>query len=153
MLTYSDKNECKLGLEVGISLNMQQTHGQWRVSSKTLIDELMSTTKVGSYEATINLSGKINFFVIETFTRQKLLVRSVPVPQQDISVITESEFQVNITSIPYNDPGFYNPIAIALQDFYKSSMKTVWELFEPKELVDIQNQVPEIRERAGFIKR
>lgn len=148
LLTYSDKTECELGLEVVIDLSIQQTSGGWKTGSSYGLGG--SSYK---YEATLNLSGKISISIIETFTHQKLLVKSVPVPQEEINVLSVSKFITGETEIPFTDPGVYNPIALSLSNFYKTSMKRGYDILAPEDLAQVQKLVPKIREQAGFLKR
>ena len=38
------------------------------------------------------------------------------------------------------------------KNLYKTTMKLGWDMLAREELVHVQTQVPEIREKAGFIK-
>lgn len=152
LMTYSDKNECELGLDIEIDLNIRETSGGWtHVPLKSY--QYFSTGNYSTYASTLNLSGKINISVIETFTRQKLLVKSIPVPQENLSVAAEAEFKFGTTGFPINDPGVYNPVTNSLSNFYKTTMKRAWDMLAAEELDHVKKQVPEIREKAGFIKR
>jgi hypothetical protein len=153
LMTYSDKSECMLGLEIEIDLNITQTSGGWNYVPLTSYGYGITSGNYSTYNATLNLSGKVNISIIETFTRQKLLVKSIPVPQEDIIVKAEANFAYGATGLPIEDPGVHNPIAISLSKFYKSTMKLGWDMLAKDELQHVQNQVPGIRENAGFIKR
>ncbi len=148
MMTFSDKKECELGLEVKIDLNIAQTSGGW---GKTVAGPRSDGS--AEFAGTLNLSGKITISIIETLTRQKLIVKSVPVPQKDIVVKTEDTYPVNQTKIPISDPGIHNEIANSLLDFYSTTMQRAYELLTEDELSFVKKQVPEIRANAGFIKR
>ena len=150
LMTYSDKTECELGLDVDIDLNILQTSGGWTYVPPGLYGIGGNYTK---YSGTLNLSGKITISIIETFTRQKLLVKSVPVPQQDITVEGERNYPIGSSGIPIDDPAVHNPIAKSLSNFYKTTMQRGWDMLAKEDLVHVQKQVPEIREKAGFIKR
>ncbi len=153
LMTYSDKNECQLGLKIEIDLNAVQTSGGWTYIPLTSYGYGITSGNYSTYEGILNLSGKITIAVFETFTQQKLLVKSVSVPQEDINVKAEAQFAYGSTGIPIGDPGVHNPIAISLAKFYKSVMKLGWDMLSEDELKHVQNQVPAIRENAGFIKR
>ncbi len=146
-MTYSDKTQCELGLIVELALNIKETSGGWKMNLGVY------TKGNQEYKATLTLSGKVNIYVIETFTKQKLLVRSVNVPQSDLEVTSEGKYELGLTGIPYKDPGIHNPIANALSGFYKSTMKQAWDLLEEDELKQVQKQVPQIRKEAGFLKQ
>jgi hypothetical protein len=151
LMTYSDKEQCMLGLFSRIDLNITRTSGGWTQHSSRQIAKGYS-----EFEGTITLSGKITFFISETFTQQKLLVKSLSIPQQiDIPVKAEGRYHygMNPDAIPLDDPGVHNPIASSLVEFYKTTMKRAWDLLQKEELLRISDQVPEIRENAGFIKR
>ncbi len=153
LMTYSDKNECELGLDIELNVDILQTSGGWNHVPPVSYGIYGTGGNYSEYKGTLNLSGKINISVIETFTRQKLLVKSVPIPQEDITVNAEAQFNFNATGIPLEDPGVHNPIANSLSNFYKSIMKLGWDLLSKEELEHLQKQVPEIREKAGFIKK
>jgi len=150
LMTYSDKTECELGLDIEIDLNIVQTSGGWEHHEPGLYG-------IGgnyyTYAGTLNLSGKISISIIETFTRQKLIVKSVPVPQENITVATEGTYKLGSSGIPLNDPGVHNPIAYSLSSFYKTTMKRGWDMLAKEDLEHVIMQVPEIREKAGFIKQ
>ncbi len=152
LMTYSDKKESELGLDIEIDLNVHQTSGGWtHVPLKSY--QYFSTGNYSTYEGTLNLSGKITISIIETFTRQKLLVKSVPVPQENISVKAEAEFKFGTTGLPIDDPGVHNPLTKSLSSFYKTTMQRGWDMLAKEELEHLKSQVPEIREKSGFIKR
>jgi hypothetical protein len=155
LMTYSDKSECQLGLEIEIDLNLVKTSGGWTYTPMTNYGYGITSGNYSTYEGTLNLSGKITISIIETFTQQKLLVKSVPVPQEDINVKAEANFPGNIMNselIPIEDSGVHNPITNSLSSFYKSTMQLGWDMLSQEELQHVQNQVPGIRENAGFIK-
>lgn len=153
LMTYSDKSECLLGLEIEIDLNIVQTSGGWTHVPLKNYGYGITSGNYSTYNGTLNLSGKITISIIETFTHQKLLVKSVPVPQEDITVKAEAEFTYGSTGLPIADPGVHNPIANSLSSFYKTTMKRGWDMLAKEELEHVQKQVPAIRENAGFIKR
>ena len=153
LMTYSDKNECELGLEIEIDLNIVETSGGWNQVAPSYYYGAVISGNYAEYNSTLNLSGKITIAVIETFTHQKLLVKSVPVPQEDITVQAEAQYKYGSSGVPLGDPGVYNPIAKSLSSFYKTTMKRGWDMLAQEDLEHIQKQVPEIRENAGFIKR
>jgi hypothetical protein len=155
LMTYSDKNDCELGLDIEIDLNVLKTSGGWNYVPLTSYGYGITGGNYSEYSGSLNLSGKISISVIETFTRQKLLVKSVPVPQEDISVKAEEQFAgfQSTDGIPLGDPGVHNPIAKSLSNFYKTTMQRGWDLLTKEELEHVKTQVPEIREKAGFIKR
>ena len=153
LMTYSDKNECELGLEVEINLNIVQTSGGWNRVPLTSYGYGITKGNYSTYGGTLNLSGKISIYTIETFTRQKLLVKSVPVPQENLVVKAEDKYEFDATSIPLDDPGVHNPIASSLSNLYKTTMKRGWDMLAKEELEIVKKQVPEIRKSAGFIKQ
>ncbi|MEW6196870.1 MAG: hypothetical protein AB1521_17110 [Bacteroidota bacterium] len=153
LMTYSDKNECELGLDIEIDLNIKETSGGWDHVPLTNYGYGITSGGYSKYNGTLNLSGKITISIIETFTRQKLIVKSVPVPQEDITVEAEAEYKYGSTGVPIDDPGVHNPIANSLSSFYKTTMQRGWDMLAKEELEHVRQQVPEIREKAGFIKR
>jgi hypothetical protein len=153
LMTYSDKNECELGLDIEIDLNVKQTSGGWTDVPLKSYAYGITSGNYSTYDATLNLSGKITISIIETFTRQKLLVKSVPVPQENITVTAEAEYKFGSRGLPIDDPGVHNPIANSLSNFYKTTLKRGYDMLAKEELEHVKNQVPEIREKAGFIKR
>ena len=55
----------------------------------------------------MNLSGKISIYVGETFTKQKLLIKSVPLPQSDFLVIADKTYELHITATIGNNWHLY----------------------------------------------
>jgi len=150
LMTYSDKTECELGLDIEIDLNIAQTSGGWTHIPPGAYGIGGNHSK---YNGTLNLSGKITISIIETFTRQKLLVKSIPVPQEDFTVKAEAHYALGSSGVPIDDPGIHNPIANSLSNFYKTTMQRGWDMLAKEDLEHVRKQVPEIREKAGFIKR
>jgi len=146
LMTYSDKEECELGLFADIDMNIDKTSGGWR----------NVTAAMQKYEGTLTISGKITIYISETYTKQKLIVKSLPIPQTDIAVKSVSNYNMysmtNRDLVPLDDPGVHNPIANALKEFYQSTMKRTWDLLPKEDLLRVKNQVPQIRKEAGFIK-
>ena len=152
-MTYSDKQECALGLFVDIDLDLEQTSGGWQIIPATAKRGFVpATAGYQRYSGTLNLSGKISIYVAETFTKQKLLIKSVPLPQSDFQVSADKNYELGTTGIPLDNTGVHNPISSALVDFYKTTMQQAWNLIETSELSHVNAQVPEIRKGAGFIK-
>lgn len=152
-MTYSDKQECELGLFVDIDLDLEQTSGGWQIIPATAKRGFApATAGYQSYSGTLNLGGKISIYVAETFTKQKLLIKSVPLPQSEFQVSADKTYELGTTGIPLDNVGVHNPIANALLDFYKTAMQQAWNLMETSELAHVNAQVPEIRKGAGFIK-
>jgi len=152
-MTYSDKQECELGLFVDIDMDLEQISGGWQiVPAAPRRGFAPATAGYQSYKGTLNLSGKISIYVGETFTKQKLLIKSVPLPQLDFPVIADKNYELGTTGIPLDNIGVHNPISSALLDFYKTTLQQAWNLIETSELAHVNAQVPEIRKGAGFIK-
>ncbi len=153
-MTYSDKQECELGLFVDIDLDLEQTSGGWVITPAEPYRNHWNQGKAGfqSYSGTLNLSGKISIYVGETITKQKLLIKSVSLPQSDFQVSADKTYELGTTGIPLDNTGVHNPISNALLDFYKTTMQQAWNLIETSELAHVNAQVPEIRKNAGFIK-
>lgn len=151
LMTYSDKSECELGLFADIDMNITQTSGGWRYTPPGAY----GMGDVSRYEGTLTINGKITLYISETFTKQKLIVKSLPIPQTDIEVEAEGKYKgyQQPNTIPLNNPGVHNPIANALKDFYQSTMKRVWDLLPKEDLIRVKNQIPQIRKEAGFLKQ
>ncbi len=152
LMTYSDKTECELGLFADIDMNIDKTSGGWQYTPPGIY----GTGNSSRYEGTLTISGKITLYISETFTTQKLIVKSLPIPQTDIVVKAEKVypgFQSEDTPIPLDEPGVHNPIANALKEFYQSTMKRSWDLLPKEDLIHVKDQqVPQIRKESGFIK-
>ena len=153
LMTYSDKTECELGLEIQIDLNLMETSGGWKHVPSSGNPYSFKKENYSTYKSTLNLSGTISISIIETFTKQKLIVKSVPVPQENIAVVAESTYEFGTTGFPLNDPGVHNPLAVALSRLYKTTTQRGWDLLANEDLEHALKQVPEIRTNAGFIKR
>lgn len=151
LMTYSDKNECELGLSADIDLNINVTSGGWKYTPPGIY----GSGNFSKYDATLTLSGKITLYVSETFTKQKLIVKSLPIQQTDIIVKAEGLFVGHQSEniIPIGDPGVHNPVAQALKEFYQSTLKRTWDLLPKEDLLHVKAQVADIRREAGFIKR
>lgn len=148
LMTYSDKTECELGLSADIKLNIDQTSGGW--TYRPIGSDGEQT--LSEYEGTLTLSGKITLYISETFTKQKLIVKSLPIPQIDLAVKAESKYLGIKKEIPLYDPGVHNTLANAMKEFYQSTMKRAWDLLPKEDLIRVKDQVPQIRKEAGFIK-
>ena len=152
-MTYSDKNDCELGLFVDIDMHLNETSGGWKQNAPYNTGFGM-TEGNAVYAGTINISGKINMYIVETFSRQKLLIKSLPIPQTDLSVSTEEMYPyATVGYIPVEDVGVYNPLSKGLSSFYKDAMKRAWDMLDKEELLHIKAQCPQIRKDGGFEKK
>lgn len=148
LMTYSDKTECELALFADIEMNIDKTSGGW----KYVQPGIYGTGNFSRFDGTLTISGKITLYISETFTKQKLIVKSLPIPQTDIIVHGEKKPGLQQGDVTLDDPGVHNPIATALQEFYQSTMKRTWDLLPKEDLLRVKNQVPQIRKEAGFVK-
>lgn len=148
-MVYADKKECELGVFVEIDLKLHENSGGWRQYSG-----ITAYDTYAKYNASLNLSGKINIVVKETFTQQKLWIKSVPIPESVITAVGENKYPYGTVGIiPLDDPGVYNPLIRSLQDFYRSTLNQFYQYLVPEEMKMVQKQVPEIRKEAGFEKK
>ena len=153
-MTYSDKNECDLGLFVEIDMHLTETSGKWDQIAPVYYGYGVTTAGSAKYTGTINISGKINLYIAETFTKQKLIIKSLPIPQSDMSVTTEEAYPFGTTGlIPVDDVGLFNPLSKGLSDFYKDAMKRAWDMLDKEELAHAEAQCAQIRKDAGFVKK
>lgn len=152
-MTYSDKQECELGLFVDIDLDLEQISGGWKIIPATPKRGFApASSGYQTYSGILNISGKISIYIAETFTKQKLLIKSVPLPQSEVQVSADKNYELGTAGIPLDNIGVHNPVANTLTDFYRTTLQQAWNLIETSEIAHVNAQVPEIRKGAGFIK-
>ena len=80
-------------------------------------------------------------------TKEKLWVKSIKLSDKTITVRTKKHGNLSGVS---NDPGYLNPMTIALDEYYQQSLKTAWNQLEPQELRTLKKQVQELRAKKGY---
>ena len=153
LMTFSDKQECDLGLVADINIDINETSGGWDYHPP-VTTQYGTHNAYNTYGATLSLNGKITLYIIETFTKQKLIVKSLNIPESTITAKSKVLFSPNQNAkgIPVGDPDVHNPIAEGLKSFYQSTMKRAWDLLTKEELERLKAQVTQIRKDGGFIK-
>lgn len=146
-IVFSDKSETDLMLAVTIDFNSELSNGALKKSISLGAAALGTTAYKYFLDGQIYLGGKINLTIYESMTKEKLWVKSIKLSDKTITVRTKKHD--NATGI-VNDPGYLNPISIALDEYYQQSLKTAWNQLEPQELIALKKQVKELRAKKGY---
>jgi hypothetical protein len=151
-IVYADKNETDLLLESSIDFTYE-----W--SSEAL---KKYRYRGGNYTAPftrlqingdLHLGGKVNLVIKEAITQEKLWVKSIPLIDKAIPVLT-STYKGGTTkealAMVLQDVGYKNAVYKALDDYYQKALKTAWNHLEPKELEALKKQVRDLRKKKGY---
>lgn len=151
-IVYADKNETDLLLESSIdftyewgseAIKKQQYPGGKYVAPFTKLQ----------IDGNLHLGGKVNLIIKEAITQEKLWVKSIPLVDKAVPVLTkvykgntlrEALSQIN------NDVGYKNAVYRALDDYYQKALKTAWNNLDPNELTVLKKQVKELRKKKGY---
>lgn len=146
-IVFSDKSETDLMLAVTIDFNSEISNGALKKSASIGAAALGVSAYKYYLNGQIYLGGKINLVIYESMTKEKLWVKSIKLSDKTVTVRTKKHDNLNGVS---NDPGYLNPMTIALDEYYQQSLKTAWNQLEPQELRTLKKQVKELRAKKGY---
>jgi hypothetical protein len=151
-IVYADKNETDLLLESSIDFTYEwssEALKKYRYHGGNYIAPFTRLQINGD----LHLGGKVNLVIKEAITQEKLWVKSIPLVDKAIPVLT-STYKGGTTkealAMVLQDVGYKNAVYKALDDYYQKALKTAWNHLEPKELEALKKQVRDLRKKKGY---
>lgn len=150
-MIYSDKIETDLAFIPEIELNVDSKNAHWFEHKFTKAHYPQAITIINYYlKGEFIIDGKINLIASEPQTQEKLWIKSIPLPQQTISISSTREYDSQDMNIAFSDPGINNPIVTVLEAYYKTIMQTTWNHLDPNEMKSLKPQVDKIRANKKY---
>lgn len=154
-MVFEDRKDADLAIEVEIVPEFAAREGTWR-TFKPIIDVNNNTgvpRTYYAYDGTVSLIGKINLTAYEPLSREKIWVKSVPIPPiTNINISTHNRrlHGGNLSDEFYNDPNVHNAIGKALLDQYGGTFKKIDVQLDPREFASLRGQIKELKGKKGY---
>jgi hypothetical protein len=156
-LVYSQKKNSDLVMEVEMSWEANGLQNALRVQNYTDYITKQVTRKYW-YDGQGSLGGRLNMWLYEPFTQQKVWVKAINIPASPIYYKTYYRYEqdrvlvsgTNQIHIPETDPLLWNALVPEMEKIYKSMLNTAWNHLEPEELKQIKKEANEIGVKSGY---
>jgi hypothetical protein len=147
-MVYGDKKRIDMAIRIEIVPELTAIEGSWHQH----ISRRRSSNNSYSYSGKASLTGKINIMGVEPMTNEKILVKSVSIPNVENVKIESSGkyFSPLLGDDIFQDPGIYNAIGNALSEEYGKMMKKIAANFDPEDLSSYKDIVTELKARKAF---
>lgn len=154
-MVFEDRKDADLAIEVEIVPEFSAREGSWKMY-RPLIDA-GNTTGIPrtyyAYDGTVSLIGKINLTGYEPLSREKIWVKSVPIPpitNINISTANRRLSAANLNNDFYNDANVYNALGKALLEQYAGTFKKIDVQLDPREFATLRTQIKELKAKKGY---
>lgn len=149
-MTYDEKKEVDVALEIEIVPSFTAAQGGWRAVKH--IPFYGSIYYTYQYTGTVSLIGKINLYGLEPLSHEKIWIKSVPIPSiTNIKINTSTSLTQNIVNIEFlNDPNVYNALGNALQNEYQLILSQIDTYLDPREFQDLKDQIKELKSKKVY---
>jgi len=145
-MVYSDKKNSDLALEINVSL---KDEGQLGLKPYATLGSLVGLDSGSSYKVagTFQHYGNLVLEVTDPFNGEKFWKKSVSLPKIPIACEGTEIWtgKPNPTELLSKDVGIYNPIAKALEGYYKEAISTAWRHLDVEEFTLIKNEIAKSR--------
>jgi hypothetical protein len=164
-MVYSDKEKCKIFIEPEIYLSFDISNVR-AVTNSNFLSSVLRKNAVSTYgfQGTIVMSGKINLQFCESFTNEKVHVRSIALPQVPINISSSyKDYITTDVSAAYTfghnsgngrveDPGLLNPLIKALEGYYEICFNTSEGSLVYEEIMTYIKDAEIVRKGANYNK-
>jgi hypothetical protein len=98
------------------------------------------------------LSGKVNFYISEPITKEKIWVKNIQLKPKKVPVTSNLLYKNlrDYSSAFESDPNFANPFLISMEEYYKEILNITWANLDPNELNTLKKYTLEIRENKKY---
>lgn len=148
LMVYSDKQEADLVLTP--LLDIATSLGQFQVEERI---NLLGPNKFVVKNGTVRLGGSVTLAAAESLTGTKLWVKSIPIPSRTIQFQGEIQYDEPPSGVSLAEPQLRSELGKALEDVYRSILKTSWEYLDPAEMREKKKEADEIKQKARFEAR
>lgn len=162
-MVFGDKSKVDMLLRTEITVELDEKNLQAtpiivqqykkRYWSCGVLDTILGG-KVTEYvfEGSTAIKATITMKASEIMTDEKVWVKSIELPPQNINIRSDRQYP-GVSWSPMDDPGYFNPVASLLEEYYKTTMNKAWVYLDPYELEALKPQIIKIRSESGFIRR
>ncbi len=150
-MVFDDRKDADIAIDVEIVPQFTARDGSWHTYTNKFSFQAPATYYY--YEGTVSLIGKINITGYEPLSKEKIWVKSVPIPAiTNINVTTSSKrlSGTNLNNDFYNDPAVYNAIGKALKEQYAATFKKIDAQLDPREFETLKSQIKELKSKKGY---
>ncbi|WP_139367075.1 hypothetical protein [Sediminibacterium ginsengisoli] len=150
-MVFDDRKDADIAIDVEIVPQFTARDGSWH--SYTNKFSLQAPVTYYYYEGTVSLIGKINLIGYEPLSKEKIWVKSVPIPAITNINITTANKKFTSTTVGnefYNDPNVYNALGSALNEQYKEIFKKIDVLLDAREFEILKPQIKELKAKKGY---
>lgn len=152
-MVFEDRKDADLSIEIEIAPDFSAVQGNWRKHQAISFNAAYQPPIYYSYEGTASLVGKINIIGYEPLSREKIWVKSVPIPpitNINLSTYSNRLSAANLSNDFYNDPNVYNALGKALLDQYAATFKKIDAQLDPREFESLRGQIRELKRKKGY---
>jgi len=145
-MVYSDKKNSDLALEINVSLKEE---GQLAAKQYIGAGQLLGLDSQPTYKiaGTFYHYGNLILEVTDPFSGEKFWKKSVSLPKIPITCQGVEKWKQNPNPVELlsQDVGIYNPVAKALESYYKEAISTAWRHLDAEEFDLIKNEIAKAR--------
>jgi hypothetical protein len=150
-MVFEDRKDADIAIDVEIVPQFTARDGSWH--SYTNKFSFQAPTTYYYYDGTVSLIGKINITGYEPLSKEKIWVKSVPIPPiTNINITTSSKklSAANLSNDFYNDPAVYNALGKALLEQYAATFRKIDVQLDPREFETLKTQIKELKKKKGY---
>jgi hypothetical protein len=146
-VVFSQKKNADLTLKVEMSWEQSGLESALRRRSYT---PYLSQVPIVEYywDGLVNIGCRLNMWLYEPFTRQKVWVKAISIPPIPVMFKTYRRYQSD--RVPYSDPALWNTIVPEMEKMYTQILNTMWTHLDPEELQQIKREALEIGKNSGY---
>ncbi len=92
----------------------------------------------------VHISGKLNLTIMDPIDKEKFFKKSIELEAKEVQFgepMTRWYSQPKYKELLDQDPNVYNPVTMALEEYYKGAMEKVWNHIDTRELEEIKKQI------------
>jgi hypothetical protein len=151
-MVFEDRKDADIAIEIEIVPEFTARQGAWKKHQAITFNAAYQAPIYYSYNGTVSLIGKINITGYEPLSREKIWVKSVPIPAiENINITTHNRLLGNnLSNEFYNDPNVYNSLGKALLEQYEGTFKKIDVQLDPREFETLKVQIKELKAKKGY---
>lgn len=144
-MVFGDKKTIDMAIKIEIEPEFTSVDGHWQ-------QHVSIPYNIYTYSGTASLVGKINISGIEPLTNERLLTKSVSIPNiENIQIESTGKYYRPLQNNEiFQDPGIYNAIGRALSQQYNGILEKIAAHFDAEELGSYKQQIKELKSTKRF---
>ncbi|SRR5258706_2706120 len=147
-MVFGDKKTIDMAIRIEIEPEFTSVEGNWQKH----ISLLGTTYDTYTYSGRASLVGKINITGVEPLTNERILTKSVSIPNiENVQIETSGKYNRTLQRNEiFQDAGVYNAIGRALSQQYTGILDKISAHFDPDELKSYKDQIKELKAKKGY---